>query len=325
MSTLIVTNGSAAVDAIARVRPDDRFLPWDDVLHDGPVPSELPLNHLSAIRARFVSECGSGPYDEIREHFNRRDHLLISARAEFDEIVLWFEHDLYDQLQLIQILAELGEQRAHSTSKARVTLICKDNFVSMSDAEILARDFRDREPVDQAHFELGLKAWSAFTHVTPLKLEQLVDRANLSVLPYLRASLNRWFEEYPDIADGLSRTEHAALDAVSGGITSAPALFRAVQDAEEAQFLGDASFWRIVERMNSKPDELLSTLNGERFSPHDPLGHSFKLTELAERVLDGTSRRVHTWREKWMGGVLLGPRNFWYWNPESESFEAGML
>lgn len=325
MSTLIVTNGNSAVEAISRVRPNDRFLSWDDVLHDGPVPSELPLNHLSAIRARFASECGFGPYTIIREQFARRDHLLISAGEEFDEIVLWFEHDLYDQLQLVQILAELGEQSTQSTSKARVTLICKDHFVSMSDAETLVHDFRDREPVGEAHYNLGLNTWSAFTHVTPLKLEQLLDHTNLSVLPYLRASLYRWFEEYPDITDGLSRTERTTLDAISSGATGAPALFRAIQDAEEVQFLGDASYWRIVERMNSEPDELLATVDGERFSVHDPLGHSFKLTELAERVLDDTSDRVHTWREKWMGGVLLGPRNFWYWNPASESFEAGAL
>ncbi len=307
------------------MRPDDRFLSWDDVLHDGPVPGELPLNHLSSIRARFISECGWEPYAETRENFDKRDRLLISARDEFNEIVLWFRHDLHDQLQLIQILAELGEQKTHSASKARVTLICRDHSVSMSDAETLARDFRDREPVDEAHCELGLMAWSAFTHVTPLKLEQLLDRENLSILPYLRASLYRWFEEYPDITDGLSRTEHAVLDAVSRGMSNAPSLFSAVQNAEEAQFLGDESFWRIVERMNSEPDELLATINGERFEVHNPTRHSFKLTALAERVLDGTSDRVHTWREKWMGGVLLGPRNFWYWNPVSETFEAGML
>jgi len=325
LATLIVTNGSSAVDAIARVRLGDRYLPWDDVLHDGPVPSELPLNHLSAIRARFVSECGWGPYGEIRNQFNKRDHLLISARAEFDEIVLWFEHDLYDQLQLIQILAELGEQSTHSSPRAQVSLVCKDHFISMSDPETLARDFRDREPVDEDYYELGLMAWSAFTHVTPLKLEQLCDRANLSVLPYLRASLRRWFQEYPDITDGLSRTERTVLEAVSSGVTSAPALFKAIQEAEETQFLGDASFWRIIERMNSEPDELLTTVDGERFYARQVSGQSFKLTDLGESVLNGTSGRVHTWREKWMGGVLLGPKNFWYWNPVSESFEAGML
>ena len=42
----------------------------------------------------------------------------------YDELVLWFEHDLFDQLNLIQLLTHLG---GRPRSKP-VTLICIDRY-----------------------------------------------------------------------------------------------------------------------------------------------------------------------------------------------------
>ena len=40
----------------------------------------------------------------------------MRAHADFDRIELWFEHDLYDQLQLLQILAFFADERAAATA-----------------------------------------------------------------------------------------------------------------------------------------------------------------------------------------------------------------
>lgn len=325
MATLIVTNGSAAVDAITRVRPGDRCLPWDDVLHDGPVPSDLTLEHLSSIRARFIATNGWGSLEEIQSRFELRDHLLLTAREEFHEIVLWFEHDLYDQLQLIQVLSLLGTQPRNPNARATVSMICKDNFIGMSEAETLSLDFRDRENVKPDHYQTATDVWNAFTHVTPEKLLNLVHHGNLSALLHVRSALYRWFDEYPNTYDGLSRTERTVLELVDEGVLDATSLFKAVQDREEAHFLGDASFWKILERMNSEPQKVLTTTGEGRFDLNNPRATSFRLTELGKKALDGSAGRVHTWHEKWMGGVLLGPRNFWYWDPQKESFDLEVL
>jgi hypothetical protein len=52
--------------------------------------------------------------------FERRDRRL-AERAVKGEIVLWFEADLFDQLELIQILDRLSRLEAHS-----VALVCVD-------------------------------------------------------------------------------------------------------------------------------------------------------------------------------------------------------
>ncbi len=100
---LNITNGDCAVDLMKKAQIPGSFLTWRDVLHDGPVPGLIGLRELSDIRARFLANRGWGDENKIKQDFIQRDNTL-KCYSNYDRIILWFEHDLYDQLQLIQIL-----------------------------------------------------------------------------------------------------------------------------------------------------------------------------------------------------------------------------
>src|SRR5688572_5309452 len=103
---LHITNGDHAAAVLRAAGMEGEILPWRDVLHEGPVRAALSLEDLSAERAAFIAEAGWAPFTEVKEQFAARDAQFRRA-GEHDEVVLWFEHDLYDQLQLIQVLSEL--------------------------------------------------------------------------------------------------------------------------------------------------------------------------------------------------------------------------
>ena len=73
---LHITNGSAAVDVMHAAGLPGAFLPWDDVLHEGPVPAGLPLERLSAVRADFIAGLGWGTQAMVRRRFAERDRAL---------------------------------------------------------------------------------------------------------------------------------------------------------------------------------------------------------------------------------------------------------
>jgi hypothetical protein len=75
---------------------------WRDALHEGPVPAVGP-EELRRIRAAFLIEAGADDRDEAMAMFAERDRILEANRD--GEYVLWFEADLYNQLQIIQILS----------------------------------------------------------------------------------------------------------------------------------------------------------------------------------------------------------------------------
>src|SRR4029450_8500854 len=102
--------------------------------HEGPVPA-VPAHELRGIRARFLSECGWGSERSLVDAFERRDRRYRHALEARTQVVLWFEHDLYDQLQLLQVLA--GPQ-------GDVELIqAADHLRRLGPAELQALDRQD--------------------------------------------------------------------------------------------------------------------------------------------------------------------------------------
>jgi hypothetical protein len=248
-----ITNGDCAVDALARGGiPAADLLPWRDVLHEGPVPAGLSLDELSSVRAAFVAQCGWGDLDTVREEFRLRDCRLAGLQAEH-EVVLWFESDLYDQLQLIQLLDWFAEP-AHRPQ--RLTLVCIDRdpesgrFEGLGalTPERVATLLASRTAVTAEQLGLGRRAWGAFRAESPGALEDLWRR-EMGALPYLGDALLRWLQELPAVNSGLSRTERMALEEIARQPRSREQVFHAVQAREARPFMGDWSFWRLLERL----------------------------------------------------------------------------
>src|SRR6478736_4180755 len=102
---LHVTNGESAGNTLRQTGLGGAVLSWQDVLHEGPVPA-LPPAELRAVRARFLSECGWGSERSLLNSFERRDRLFEHALEAQTRVVLWFEPDVYDQLQLLEALPD---------------------------------------------------------------------------------------------------------------------------------------------------------------------------------------------------------------------------
>src|SRR5215467_7319254 len=150
---LHITNGDSVLGTFRQVRFPGVYLSWLDVLHDGPVPQTESLSELSDVRAQALAGFGAGDYEEIRAGFATRDQALESS-GKHEEIVLWFEHDLYDQLQLLQLLDWFA---SHDRNGAKLNLIQVNSFPGVKpfyglgqlSGPQLARLFPTRAPVTE--------------------------------------------------------------------------------------------------------------------------------------------------------------------------------
>ena len=234
-----ITNGDCAVAVLAKA-VSGTFLPWRDVLHEGPVQAGLSLEEISRSRAQFIAEAGWATHDEVLKEFAARDAAFRRAR-EHDEIVLWFEHDLYDQLQLVQVLDALGDRPGPP-----VSLVCEAEYLGTMTPERAAELFSLRNPVTRRHVAEASHAWAAFRSPDPRDIASVKAQA----LPFLEAALARHLQEFPWNIDGLSLLERRVLEALQGGPMSFEELFRAVE--EDPAFLGDAVLAWHLERMQKE-------------------------------------------------------------------------
>jgi hypothetical protein len=289
---LHITNGDCAVAVLARAVQGE-LLPWRDVLHEGPVHAGLPLADLSRRRAAFIASAGWGAFSEVLKDFNARDAVLAAA-GEHEEVVLWFEHDLYDQLQLIQLLDWLA---AHPHPK--LSLVCEAEYLGTMTPARAAELFQKRRPVSAAQLKAGSAAWGAFGSPDPrsIRLEPVLE------LPFLAPALRRLLEELPWMHDGLSRLERQVLEALRGGALAFDALFpRAHHHREDPVFLGDTVLALHLERLAA--DGFVQK------------GDALALTARGYEVLEG---KVDAWarprRSRWLGGYEIRSDRL-RWDPQ---------
>ncbi len=326
---LHITNGDIAVERMRDGGLRGEYLPWRDVLHEGPVPVTATLEELSAIRARYLTEeCGYGDEALIAAQFGRRDALL-ARYAEFEEVVLWFEHDLYDQLQLLQVLDWLGQQ----PHRVPVSLIVVgtypgiDRFIGLGQLtpEQCVGLLDTRIPATRDHFEATRKAWAAFRQPTPVALAGLLA-AKLPSLSYLRDAVLRLLEELPSASNGLSLTERSALAIVAQGIERPGEIFSELQSLERRPFLGDWSFWRTLAVLTHGPEPLMAVEGGAVFR-HPPReldraafdSQRLRLTRAGHEVLENRKNAVKLRTiDRWLGGTHLLPGTVWRWDGEKQ-------
>jgi hypothetical protein len=301
---LHVTNGDAAADAIRATGIPGEVLPWRDVLHEGPVPAHLPLRELSRVRAGFIASRGWGGVDEARRGFEERDAAL-AASADEDEVVLWFEHDLYDQLQLIQVLDWFA---AHP--RPGLTLINPAQYLGPSTPAELRALFALRMPIAHAHLSAARAAWEAFRAPDPRGMEA-IPGASLAALPHLSSALRRHLQQFPSTRNGLSRSERQALEVLAEGPRTAGELFVASHhDREDPIWLGDSTFYSDLEDLGP----LVTIGDGAEFRDR-----IVALTDLGRDVLAGRADRVAAIGiDRWLGGVHLSAREVeWRWDDAS--------
>ena len=319
---LHITNGDQAAKAIVSAGLATEVLPWRDVLHDGPVPCGLKLNELSRVRADFLASIGGGTPDDLRTEFTTRD-AIFGLAAEHGRITLWFESDLYDQLQLAQVLAELFQ--AHSPFDG-TTLVAFDGSLGRTPPAGITTAHETGKKLTMEHFEVACEMWDAFRETQPARLVKLASR-DYPVLPYMAAAIRRLFREFPHVGTGLTGIQTSVMAILKRGSKPPGSLFSSIAELEERIFLGDASFATYLEDLSKVPHPLVTFDDGSpviapgRVEPAPDFWHrKIALTDVGAQVLAGSADHVAlNGIDRWIGGVHLTATHQWRWDEGAQT------
>jgi hypothetical protein len=259
-------------------------------------PSQDPVNDLAAWRA------------------------AVDDTASYDEMVLWFEHDLFDQLNLIQLLDRVSRNGIRAKP---VTLVCigsfpgRPNFKGLGEltpAEIGSL-VSTRRLVDDAQLALAVRAWTAFRDPDPRAIERLIE-ADTSALPFLGAALRRHLQEFPWTRDGLSRCERRLMTLAEPAPIDIFEAFPRMHEGENAFYIADGSFWDLA--MVLERATLVAIDAPSRDPYHVPRG-TIALTPLGSDVLEAREDRIaRCGIDRWLGPVHVhGSDRVWRWDEEA--------
>jgi hypothetical protein len=321
MTPLHVTNGDIVAGHLRRAGLAADALAWADVLHEGPVPAGLDDAGLRRVRAEFLAGADGVDAEAVRRRFEDRDRALAAGRD--GGYLLWFEADLYDQLQLAQILAML---RDTGVPPDRVRLVCIGEYPGIAHfgglGELEPGQFpsllETAAALTDGALDLGAAAWAALRAADPGGLAAIAASRSPE-LRFLGEAFDRLGREYPSTRDGLSLTERRLLAAMhDGSEPSAGAVFARLGEREARPFLADLFCFRILARLAGGRVPLV-----ELDPPAGEVAAAtrLRLTAAGGRVLRGEADHVAlNGIDRWVGGVHLhGQEARWRWDEGTES------
>lgn len=288
MPTLHIRCGNDIEGALGRAGFEGEFLEYSDPVCQGPL---IHGPSAQAARARFIaSEYVGVDEAECLTGLNEADERLSTA-GDFARIVLWFEHDPYDQMLLVKILSRL--QEAGATGR-KIELVSIDRFPGLAkfiglgqlSPAALRHMFNERQPLAEAAYALARRTWEAMHAPTPEPLWLLASAPN-PTLPFLPSAILRYLAELPSPRNGLSFTEEGTLRLLTAGPVKGGRLFGTfMQDVDPLPFWGDLMYLGTLIRLcrAERPALICET---DDFSYPGWGRAEFSLTEAGQALLSG--------------------------------------
>lgn len=290
-----IHNGDVVAELARRLELPGEHFAFRESLANGPIPAGFSVD----TRAQFLSSAYDQKLLRIRHDLIAQEEALAGAMKE-DEIVLWFEHDLFCLANMLSLLVRFASHR-------RLTLVWNPQPLSQADLPSL---FESRSAVTPPMLRVAPKAWEAFTSNDPTALNRFTKRHNPD-FPFLREGIRLHASRFPSLRHGLGAVELRLLEIIVAGARDFRAIFdRFNVDVPRFGF-GDGDILRTLRRMVTAAVPLL--MMGE--APGNPIKAVFTLTLAAENVLRGDLdyARVNP-PSGWLGGVNLGQQHYWRWD-----------
>jgi hypothetical protein len=313
-STLHIRCGDDIRDKLKQAGFEGAYLSFADPAWLGPPPQ---FNAWVAGRAELVASRTGVPRQKVRDDLGDAYWRLARAPKEYERIVLWLEHDLYDQAALARILASFATRK----ELPRVELVSTDRFAGVVpfyglgqlSPEQLLKLWPKRARITSRQIALGKEVWQALCQPTPERLMELI-KSGARELPFMKAALLRHLQELPWTSDGLALTEREALRALDKGSLSVGEMFAVVQRRDPQPFMGDLFFWSVVRDLLEAPTPPVSVTPAT-----SRLGWQrrvLRLTATGKALLAGKLDWQSTDPlDRWVGGIVVvrgAPP--WRWN-----------
>ncbi|MBP3962483.1 DUF1835 domain-containing protein [Paenibacillus lignilyticus] len=282
---LHITNGDHAAALLGQTKlfESDRILPWRESWIDGPLSLEWWGQAETSERAEWMEHDFGVPGEHYRRECEAQLAVLTSAVKEGEDIVLWFEYDLFDQAMLAALLYWLWRAEARLGQAPKLCWIIAEEVAGAVDfrglgqlsPEQLGGLWPERKAVSVEELAAGARAWEAYAAGGREPIKAWLLSQDAAVLPVMAAALRFQLQRIPTEAAGdvgiVERLTLQALAAGEGDLSSLrpDQLFRTVSAALPMLGMGDLSYWAVLKRMSAGESPLIIIDSEESLPGYD--------------------------------------------------------
>lgn len=279
MKVLHIVNGDVTADLLKKGGVEGDVAVWREMLCEGPTVFPVGDDSFWDIRSKhFADTYGITDYEP---HF-RPQFDLIAEHAKYAETVLWFEYDLFCQINMLAVLHYLN---ATQKPGEKISLVCvgkqNDSDEMLGLGEIEPKEFKAlmflRTQLVSETLAYAAKAWEAYCADDITKLLPFIYQASNSNFEYLPSALSVHLKRFPSTANGLNDIEQTMLQLIDKGQLTDGQLVRELLQWQTWYGFGDMQYFHYLKELS----ELI-----------EKDGEQLKLTALGQEVLAGKEQII---------------------------------
>lgn len=294
MSSLLhITNGDSFTEKLKSLKLKGDIITWREMLCEGKTLTNVGSESFWKTRFEFLNK----NYKVTKSWFiekTLKEYRSLCNHKQQDEIVLWFEYDLFCQINMIAVLSWLKTNRKY----AQIYLVCSgkedetDKLYGLSDLndEQLLALYKNKVALSQDDIEYADYVWQLYCSDNPIRLENLTDYSDFQ-FDYLSDAIHTHLHRFPSIKNGLNEMENNILQIAfdKRPATKKSFLLEILQNQGFLGF-GDSQYERAIGRL--KP----------LFSSFNPV----KLTKKGKEILENKTSYYSCIQDNdvYLGGAL---------------------
>lgn len=313
VAMLHIVNGDCVGDKLKTGNIRGDILVWREIYPIGPVFPDMAVEQRASLRAPYLEKTLGISADSYVAGCEAQEQQLRAFR-EYDEVVLWFEHDLFDQLMLSYLLHWFSRQ---ALGRTKLNLLCIGDYpgidVFRGLGQLTTRQLEGLsgtwQRIGQPQLEAGSKIWEAYAS-NDVERHAALLQEDTSALPFAHAALAMHLSRLPSAKNGLGIVEQTTIELIRQGANNPRKLFQAVGKQLHALGMGDLEFWHRLRSLAEQPHALLE-ITGAVDAPDSQV----VLTPLGLAVAEGTQDWVALkGMDEWYGGLRLQGKLPWRWD-----------
>jgi hypothetical protein len=212
-SQLHITNGDILTNKLSTLNLDGDIITWREMLCEGKTETNVGSESFWKTRFEFLNK----NYKVSKSWFidkTLKEYRTLCNHKQEDRIVLWFDFDLFDQVNMLAVISWLKTHRPY----AEISLVSSEevenslNILGLGELtdEQLRKLFTNRTLLTQDDMEYADYVWQLYCSDNPIRLENLKDFDSFQ-FSHLSGAIEAHLMRFPTIRNGLNEVENNIL------------------------------------------------------------------------------------------------------------------
>ncbi len=252
LQQLHIINGDDLANNIKELQLPGEVVVWREMLCEGPTSILLDSDEFFEMRKKFLSSTYKISPEDYESQFIEELNKL-SACNGYDEIILWFEFDLFSHVNMLAVISHLLENK----KSMPIYLVCskklkeEKEFFPLSQLPLknLKNHYDQRIPLNVDDLETASFMWQLYSGKDPQKLiKQIKKKTNFE---YLSSCIRAHVERFPNSITGINSLERNVLKLINTNeIASLNQLMGYALNYQGYFGLGDLQVERLIESLS---------------------------------------------------------------------------